>query len=177
MRCSPDNKARKTSAKLVHTIVTKAAENTNGPTPITGMTILDNSLFVVKMNTPDVDVYDSETFVFVRLIGKLHLRNPLDIAASKEVNCLYVINRENDESTSIILTFNTAGEGCKMWPTENDDGRLSSYESNLIVCFSTKRIIVEYTPEGQTVNVVRLSPGNGQQTLACRKINGNSFRR
>ena len=184
----PGNKAKQSAANLVHTIVTKADKKPNEPTPkaelktpITGMTVLDSNLFVVKKNYLVVEVYDSETFVFVRLIENLRLSgftNPLDITSSKENKFLYVISRENDEyiCTSTILKFNTAGEGGKMWPTENDDGRLSTYESNLIVCFSTKRIIIEYTPKGETVNVVRLSPGNGFNNLwHAVKLTGTHF--
>src|SRR6218665_983039 len=144
MRYSPDNKARKTSATLAHTIVTKAAEKVNGVTPITGMAILDNNLFVVKKDYPVVEVYDSETFVYLRLLDKLDLTNPLDIASSKENKLLYVIDRGNGESESIIRKFNTDGNRGKKWPTENDNCRLSTYGANLIVCFSTQRIIIEY---------------------------------
>src|SRR6218665_122078 len=50
------------------------------------------------------------------------------------------------------------------------------YKSNLIVCFSKKRIVVEYTPEGETVNVVRLSPGNGFNKLwHAVKLTGTHF--
>src|SRR6218665_3796608 len=60
--------------------------------------------------------------------------------------------------------------------TENDDGRLSTYESNLIVCFSTKCIIIEYTSEGQSVNVARLLPGNGFNNLwHAVKLTGAHF--
>src|SRR6218665_1987783 len=117
MRYSPDNKARQTSATLAHTIVTKDTEKMNGPTQITGMAILDNNLFVVKQNYPDVEVYDSETFVFVSLIDKLHFTKPEDIASSKENKLLYVIDRGNGESESIIRKFNTAGNGDKTWTT------------------------------------------------------------
>src|SRR6218665_3686714 len=141
MLCSPDNRSKKITALLAHTIVTRAAEKTHGTTQITGMTILDTNLFVVKKNCPVVEVYDSETFVFVRLLENLRnsgFTNPLDITSSTENKFLYVISRENGESTTILLKFNTADAGGKMWATENDYGRLSTYESNVIVCFSTK---------------------------------------
>ena|SRR6218665_1018629 len=179
MLCSPDNRSKKITALLAHTIVTRAAEKTHGTTQITGMTILDNNLFVVKKNCPVVEVYDSETFVFVRLLENLihsGFANPMDITSSTENKFLYVISQENGESRSAILKCNTAGEGGKMWMAEDDNGRLSTYESNLIVCFSTKRIIIEYTSEGQTVNIVRLSPGNGFNKLwHAVKLTGTHF--
>ena len=174
MRIYPDKKAKNTAAKLAHTIVTKAANKTDEP--LTGMAILNSDLFVVKKDYPVVEVYDSETFVYVRLLENLNLTNPLDIASSKENKFLYVIDRVNGESESIIWKFNNDGVGGKAWTTENDYGRLSTYESHLIVCFSTKRIIIEYTPEGEAVNTVRLSPGNGFNKLwHAVKLTGTHF--
>ena len=101
------------------------------------MTILDNNLFVVKKNYPRVEVYDSKAFVYVGLLDKMHFTNPHDIESSKENEFICVIGRENSESTSKVFKFNTDGEEGKVWVTENDDGRLSTYEFNILVCLST----------------------------------------
>ena len=122
MHCSPDNKANKTTATLAHTIVIKGRVKTVGTTPIKGMTIVNNNLLVVKQNYPVVEVYDSVTFVFVRLIDKLCFTNPLDIASSTEDKCLYIICIDISASRSQIFKFNTAGDGGKMWAIENDVG-------------------------------------------------------
>lgn len=155
-------------------IKTKASENKKAA--VTGIAILGNNLFVVSMNSSDVEVFDAETFNFERFIPTKEITDPLDIASSKEILCLYIINRVNEQSKSEILKVSIAGGKGKLWETENDNGRLSTYESNLVVCFSTKRIIVEYSPESETVNTVRLSPSAGfHQLWHAIKLTGTNF--
>lgn len=163
-----------TAAKLVHTIDRKASEKEHAP--ITGMAIVDNNLFVVMKNCPEVEVYDSKTFALERSIKDLQFTNPLDIASSKEDKFIYVISQQDSKSKAEIIKFNIEGKLVLNWTTENDDGRLSTYESNLIVCFSKKLSIIEYTPEGKKVNTVPLSPAYGFTNLwHAVKLTGTHF--
>jgi len=113
----------------------------------------------------------------VRFIQTKEITNPLDIASSSESQCLYVINRGNEQTNSEIIKVSIAGESGKYWETENDNGRLSTYESNLVVCFSTKRIIIEYSPDSKMINdPVRLSPSAGFEKLwHAIKLSGTTF--
>src|SRR6218665_1232830 len=141
---------------LASTILTGASKEQRAP--INGMTILGKELFVSHENTPVIEVYDSETFKFERNLAGIS--KSMDIASCKKANCLYIIFQEDSGSDSHIMKLDPKGQQnilTKKWPTRGERGRLSTYESNVIVCLFEKQTIHEFSGEGTLINTVYLS--------------------
>lgn len=138
--------------------------------------MLENNLYVVSRKSSEIEVYDAKTFNFEGVMENLLLVSPMDIASSHPDKSLYVIDRADSTSKSEILKLDLSGRRGKKWSTESDNGRLSTFDSNLIVCFAMKRIIIEYSRDGEKVNTIRLSPGDGFRFLwHAIKLTGTNF--
>lgn len=166
---------------LVHKITTKANESeknaitekkaksekkaTTENKAITGIAVLEKSLFICYENTPDIEVYDSATYMYVRQLSIPDIKGPLgisDMASCVKLSCLILIGQFKESSDcSEIRQMKTDGTILKHWSSGGNAGRLSVYESNVIVCLSDKLIIREFDKNGQVINTVRLSPAVG----------------
>src|SRR6218665_2914693 len=107
------------------------------------MAILGNEFFVSHENDSVIEVYDSETFQFGRILATDGISHPMDIASCKIANCLYISFPEDSESESHIRKFEPKGERLGEWSTGGECGRLSTYESNVIVCLFGEKLINE----------------------------------
>jgi hypothetical protein len=125
---------------------------------ISGITVLGNELFVATKCNQEIAVYDSKTFQYDRSMEIRGMTNPLDIASSKEANCLYIVDRLSEETESRVVRIEHTGEVIRFWSTGGRLGRLSTYGSNVILCLQDRQLINEYSPEGQLIVTVRLSP-------------------
>lgn len=150
----------------VHTIIT--GQGTEENRPIVGLAVLGKSLFVSHEKTPAIEVYDSATYVSQGQIRIPRMAEPLDIASCVQQSCLFVIGRleSSKESTSDILRIKSDGEVEMKWQSGGNFGRLSTYESNVIVCLSDRLLVREFTPEGELLHEVRLSPAAGFNHLS-----------
>lgn len=140
---------------LVHTI---SLSGQNKVKPITGITVLSNELFAVTESSLEIGVYDSKTFQHERNMEIREMTDPLDIASSKTANCLYIIGRAGDEVDSKVMRLDPKGKVLSQWPSGGKTGRLSTYESNVILCLLDKQVIIEYSPIGDRITTVSLSP-------------------
>src|SRR6218665_884245 len=100
--------------------------------PINGMTILGKELFLSHENSSQIGVYDSETFQYVRQLSIDGISIPMDIASCKIANCLFVIFQGDSDSESHVMKLYPGREPKKKWSTGGEQGRLSTYESNVI---------------------------------------------
>ena len=159
---------------MVHTITTDIGKDRREP--INGMTILGKELFVSHENKSVIEVYDLETFQFVRHWTIEGISQPMDIASCKIANCLYIIIREDSESKSHIMKIDPKGQLIKNWSTGGEHGRLSTYESNVIVCIFEKQLINEFNGDGILIDTVNLSPAVGfNHPWHAIKVTNNHF--
>lgn len=160
--------------KLVHSIRPRTSDKEK--LQITGITILDLKLFVVTEKSKTVEVYDSLTFIAEDPLVINELSDPQDIVSSQENHILFIMNKANTGSNCEIIRLDTHGKVTQKWITKGQSGRLSTYESNLIACISDKRLVLEYSSEGDLMNTVRLSPGAGFEKLwHAIKVTGKNF--
>lgn len=140
--------------KLLHTI--HLPEMRRGKS-INGITILSNELFVVIESSQEIEVYDSKTFQHERIIPINEMTDPLDIAASKDANCLYIVGVLGKTTESKIVRIDLQGKVLNQWSTGGEKGRLSTYKSNVVLCMKYRQLIKEYSPDGDLIVTVHLS--------------------
>lgn len=131
---------------------------------ISGMTLLNKTVYVAYENCSTLDTYDYNTMTFDpkrSLFMNNFLTNPLDIASSELSKCLYIVDLPNRESPCRIKKVSTDGTILKHWFIDDDECRLSVYESNVIACLHHTNQIIDYSSQGETVFRVKLSPGKG----------------
>lgn len=104
------------------------------------------------------------------------MTDPLDIASSKVAGWLYISYKGSNETESTILRLESNGQLLNHWPSGGQTGRLSTYESNVVVCLYDRLLIREYSPEGELVCDVRLSPAAQlKRPLHAIKVTGMHF--
>lgn len=154
----------------------KLPEGSKGKS-INGITVLGTDLFVVTKRSQEIEVYDSKTFQHQRNIKVTKMTDPMDIAASKDANCLYIVGRFSEETEkSKVVRLDLEGNVLNQWSTDGKKGRLSTYGSNAILCLLDKQLIIEYSPDGASIITVRLSPAaNLKNPLHAIKVTGECF--
>ena len=124
--------------------------------PIFGMTILCSKLYVVTQKSSEIEVYDSVTCNSEPTWQIDEMANPLDIAACTTNNCLYIYDGKDE---SEILRVDSSKTYLKKWFIKKDGGHLSvTREGNVVVSLFHGNKITEYSPDGQLVREIRLSP-------------------
>ena len=137
---------------LVQTIKTEAGEKDNKA--ISGLTILDEELFILSERSSEVEVYDSTKLTFSRRWNMRELINPWDIGSCDRNKCLYIFDCKG--SSAEILRVDPNGNLIKKWSTGKDYGRLSvTGDSNIIL--TGVKTLKEYSPDGQLVRELNLS--------------------
>jgi len=115
---------------------------------ISGITVLDSELFVVRYGPTRVSVYDTNNFTFahnISITGSSHL---WAIVASPRDNCLYIsddgleVVHRYDLSNNVTTNWSVGGRcwGLSLTSTDKSD--------NVLVTVSDTRRIKEYTPDG-----------------------------
>ena|SRR6218665_966406 len=159
---------------LTRIIVTGASKERGEP--INGMTILGNELFISHSDNSVIEVYHTETFNLGRNLMIDGMPYPMDIASCKIANCLYIIFRKDSGSESHIMKLDPKGQLINKWPSGGYHGRLSTYESNVIVCLVEKQLIHEFNVNGKLIRTVPLSPAVGfNHPRHAIKVIGNHF--
>ena len=123
---------------------------------IFGMTILRNKLYVVIVKSSGIEVFDSVTYNSEPTLQIAEISSPMDIAACITNDCLYICDgKANNEifrigsSKTYLNKWFIGGDGCHLSVTR---------EGNVVVSFFNGNKITEYSPDGQLVREVRLSP-------------------
>lgn len=141
--------------------------------PIWGVAILDRELFVLTQTTSKIDVYNTKTFVFKRRILTT-LVNPRDIVSCSRNRCLYVIDWKEKFTQKEIARLDPSGVVIREWVTGEDKGLLSiSSDAKIILTVTKKRMLKEYSPEGQLIREVSLSPDASSPWHAVKLTNNN----
>ena len=127
------------------------------------MTILDKELFVVSQGLSEVQVYDSMEFSFSRHWNLKELMYPYDIGSSSRLKCLYILDFKGSNHSSEILRVDSNGKLMKKWSTGDDSVWAMSVteESNVILTVSADSILKEYSPDGELIRDILISPHSG----------------
>ena len=144
---------------MVETIITKAAEEKGKC--IRGLTLLDNELFVVSEKSSEVEVYDSTKLSFSCRFNLMDLFDPNDIVCCNRNKCLYIFDFRIRVQSAKIFRVDPHGKLIRTWLAGdgNIEGNLSvTDESNIILTVSNKSSLKEYSPDGQLVREIVMSP-------------------
>lgn len=111
---------------------------------ITGVAIVENELFIATKLRADIEVFDSETFVFKRSWTLDGLRNPEDMVACSQLKCLFIFDATDQGK---IYKVDRMGSILTSWYSGNKSVRLSvSSDSNVIITFLNDNKLKEYAP-------------------------------
>ena|SRR6218665_564218 len=120
------------------------------------MTLLRNKLYVVTEKSSGIEVYDSVTLCSESTWQIDEISNPMDIAACTTNDCFYICDgkaeRQSfrvDSGETYLIKWFVGEDGCHLSVTR---------EGNVVVSFINGNKIIEYSPDGQLVREVRLSP-------------------
>lgn len=125
---------------------------------ITGLTVIDDILYVTKHNSGSIDGYDSITYKFNSryTVKGLFEYDPRDMTGIKR-DCLYILNRKYDAYEIFIFDLNLKSIK-RRWVTEDSSGSLSATrEGNVIFTAHHNNKLMEYTPGGQLLREITLS--------------------
>lgn len=135
-------------------------------------------MFVVFENSQEIEVYESVTFSRQSNLTIKEMTYPLDITSSKMMKSfyVYVTDPDNDDGECSILRISHNGVLTQQWETNGGRGRISSFESSVILCLNEKHQICEYSGDGKFLRTVSLSPALGlKHPLHALKVTSMHF--
>ena len=162
---------------LIRMITTKAAKEGAGRKWITGMTILDNELFVAIEKREQIEVYDSTELSFSHRMNLRELFNPLDIGSCNIKKCLYIFDAKDDHQSPEILRVDPSGKLIKNWSSAGDYySRLSvTDESNIILVVHSTKKLNEYSLDGQLIRQINLPSDMHSDPMHAVKLTNGHF--
>ena len=133
---------------LTHTIP-------GGQQPVSGVTALNKEVFLIRDDTPKVEVYDSNTWTLTRYIKINGLIKPCDLTSCAEFCCLYIADQDSLYSIHRVKL----NEEMTKWSTIDCPESLSVTpmpECNVLVTFRIARKLCEFTTHGVLVREIGL---------------------
>ena len=123
---------------------------------VQGITSSNDELYVVTSESPDIDVYDIDTFAHRRKIRVKGLVCGWDIVA--HANVLYV----GEWNAKLIHRIQLSDETSSHWSVNGEYLRMSiNKKGNIVVsCYDINKI-VEYTPTGSCVREIQVDAIDG----------------
>jgi len=124
---------------------------------VTAVTSLGDDVFVARLNSRQVEVYDAVTLTLQRRLTVPRLSGAMDLAACPYNNCLYASDNWQHHVNRVELSGSNA---VKKWSVDRHPVGLSvNSEHNLIVaCYGSNRL-QEYTTHGSLVREICLQAG------------------
>jgi len=125
---------------------------------VSAVTSLGDDVFVARLNSQQVEVYDAVTLTLQRRLKVPGLgKCPSGLAACPNNNCLYASDSNNDHVHRVELSGSNA---VKKRPVANRPRGLSvNSEHNLIVACQQANNLREYTTHGSLVREICLQAG------------------
>jgi len=126
-------------------------------TPVTGVTSLGNDVFVVRFDSPQVEVYDAVTFTLQRrlLVRGLGPQS-FGLAACASNQCLYASDFDNDLIHRVELTGSNA---VKRWSVGSGPAGLTvNSDKNMLVVITGERMLQKFTTHGTQLCLRESSP-------------------
>ena len=115
---------------------------------LTGMTVLNSELFVVQGRSPQVNVYNTDTYTHSRDITITGSTGLNAIVASPRSNCLYV----SEAALQVIYQYDHSNDVINMWFVNGKCYGLSlTSTDNVLVTLSDTKQIQEYTSRGHLI--------------------------
>jgi len=130
----------------------------------------------VSEESSEIDVYDSIKFSLSRQWSLEELVLPKDIGSCDRNKCLYIFDFKGIGLSNEILKVDPNGKLLKKWSAGDDFSRLSvAYDSNVIATVYNKNKLSEYSPDGQLIREIKLSPDPGIRgpLHAIKQTNGH----
>lgn len=145
---------------LIETIQTKVAGEIKQS--IEGFTVLDDELFVVSNRSSEVQVYDMVKLIYKHRLIIDELIYPQDIVSCNTNKCLYIFDSKESDRLSAILKF-YPNEKKMRWSRDCDYGLCLcvTNELNIILTVYNESRLDEYSPDGECIRTIILSPEAG----------------
>jgi len=124
-------------------------------TPVTGVTSLGDDVFVVRFQSPQVDVYDAVTFTLQRrlLVTGLGLHS-YGLAACATNKCLYASDYDNDRVHRVELLGSNA---VTQWSVGSGPAGLTvNSDKNVLVVIEDERMLQTFTTHGTQLQTIQL---------------------
>jgi len=120
---------------------------------IAGITVLRKELFVVLDKSSELNVYNTDSFAFIRNIS-INGSSLQAIVASQRYNCLYICDTE----LKVVYRYNLSNNVTTKWSVGGRCNGLSlTSTDNLLVTLYDTSQIKEYTPNGSWAREISLN--------------------
>jgi len=121
---------------------------------ISGITVLEDELFIIRSNQERINVYSNSTFLPTRQLTIPGSKNLVAIVANEQNKSLYL----SDQVLKSVYRFNPRqGKVIQKWPVGEECAGLSLTKSNnlLVTLLNTKKIR-KYSPDGKFIIAINL---------------------
>ena len=123
-------------------------------TPVTGVTSLGDDVFVVRFDSPQVEVYDAVTFTLQRRLPVPGRGGPCGLAACASNKCLYASDYHNDLIHRVELTGSNA---VTRWSVGSGPvGLTVNSDKNVLVVIEGERMLQKVTTHGTQLRTIQL---------------------
>ena len=129
-----------------------------GDTVVNAVNSLDESVYVVRSDKKEVEIYDAATFTLQRRLPVPGICQYVSgIAACSRNKCLYL----SDWKKPSIHRVDLATDASKKWPVaEKPEGLSVNRDHNVLVACLTDNKLQEYTTDGRLVREICLPVGS-----------------
>jgi len=120
---------------------------------VSGITVLDRELFVVRSVLTSVEVYNTNNFTLTRNISITGLSRLRRIVASPRYNCLYI----SDTGLNVVHRYNLSNNVITKWSMGGGCSGLSlTSTDNVLVTMWYTQQIQGYTPDGRLIRKIKV---------------------
>jgi len=121
---------------------------------ITGMTALDQEIYVVRGSAREVDVYNADNFILKRKLNIIGSKSLVAVVACVHNNCLYI----SDVGRHVIYHYDLRSNTLvNEWSVDGECWGLSQTRtSSLLVTLGDKTRIQEYRSDGHYIREISL---------------------
>lgn len=125
--------------------------------------MLGKKLFIVRENSPTLEVYDFDDFTNGRsTLDVVGLVASVDICSCKKNDCLYILDKKTGKTPKKVIKLSKDAPGKhtaqEHWTVKNNaSGYLSATgKGNVIITVQDKQMLLEYSSNGKLVRDVKL---------------------